>query len=493
MRSIRGRILASQVGLLALVLAILDIFTLITLESAYLQERRVYYLTHANIAASTAGSYLAGHDPYLRYLAREFGAQAGGRLLYLDNAGTVVVDSYGDPALEGKPLPGAEVREALQGKQMAAVHHFSDLGWVMYTAVPVATSAGRPPAGAAFLSASLAPVYARLRSFAAHLGLITAAALLLGAAASFLLARLITHPLGTLHRAAGELARGHWSHRAGLRGKDEIARLGHALDRMADDLQRLDQTRRGFVADASHELRTPLAALRALAEPLAQGEDVPPQTCREVAAEILGQVDRMQQLTEDLLELARLDHRLESGEHVHPAAADLASLARDALDMVAPLARQKELDLRLEVAAARAEAPVDEEAIYRVLGNLLENAVKHTPPGGTVTVRVARTGDRAVLEVADTGEGIPPDRLPFIFQRFYRVDPARARRTGGSGLGLAIADRLVRLHGGEITVRSTPGRGTTFTVIIPLGPATSGPGLSRNGTGPDVLQFVAKG
>lgn len=468
MRTIRGRILLSQVGLLALVLLILDAFTLATLESAYLRERRVFYLTWANIAANTATTYLPEGDPYLRYLARDFATQAGARLLYLDGSGRVVVDSYGDPALEGKTLPGAEVSEALAGKQTSTVRYFPDLGWVMYTAVPIGQSAVRPPAGAVFISASLAPVYASLRAFAVRLALITAGALLLGAVAGFLLARLISRPLASLRRAAGELARGHWGHRANLRGQDEVAQLGRAFDRMAEDLQRLDRTRRRFVADASHELRTPLAALRALAEPLAHSGDLPPETYREVAGEILGQVDRMQHLTEDLLELARLDNRLEEGEHLQRAPRDLVALAREAAEAVEPLAQQKGVSLQVEPEVPTLYVEVDDEAMHRVLSNLLDNGIKYTPAGGAVTVRVSRQGERALLRVIDTGEGIPPDRLPFIFQRFYRADPARARRTGGTGLGLAIADRLVRLHGGEISVDSTPGRGSTFTVALPL-------------------------
>lgn len=460
---LRGRILLGQVGVLLLVLAAIDAFTLITLERTYLQERRIHYLTQANMAASIGGTYLARKEPYLRYVAREFGGQAGARVLFLDATGTVVVDSYGDPAVEGKRLPAPEVAEALAGKQGSATHRFSDLGWVMYTAVPVTHPAGE---GAVFLSASLAPVEESLRALAWRMAILSATALAAGIAASFLLARVITRPLSRLRRAAGELAAGRWGHRVAMHGHDEIARLGQAFDRMAEDLQQLDRTRRDFVADASHELRTPLAAMRALAEPMAHGQPLPADTYRELAKDLLAQVKRLQRLSEGLLELARLENQLETGAPLHRIPTDLTKVAREAVDQIVPVAEQRSIQIILDL-PPRLPATVDPEAIVRVLTNLLHNAVKYTPTGGQVSLSMRGHGDRVKLQVSDTGEGIPPDQIPLLFQRFHRVDRARARHTGGTGLGLAIADRLMRLHGGEITVESTPGQGSTFTVWIP--------------------------
>lgn len=468
MRTVRGRILLGQMGVLALVLLVLDAFALAALESAYLRERRVFYLTWANIAANTATTRLEDGDPYLRYLARDYAARAGARLLFLDATGRVVVDSFADPALEGQVLRGREPAEALAGREATGVRYLPGPGWVMYAAVPIATAASGPPAGAVFLSAPLRPLYEELRSLALRLLLITAGALALGTAAASLVARVITRPLAALRHAAAELSRGRWGHRVNLRGRDEVAELGRAFDRMAGDLERLDRSRRQFVADASHELRTPLAAMRALAEPLVYGPALPPETYREMVAEILGQVERMQRLADGLLELARLEERLQEGDRLQRERRDLVSLAREAAATVEPLAREKGVRLLVEAGPGVLEAQVDGEAVHRVLCNLLDNGIKHTPAGGTVKLEVARGGDRAVLRVSDTGEGIPAERLPYIFQRFYRGDPARARRTGGAGLGLAIADRLVRLHGGEIGVESTPGRGSVFTVTLPL-------------------------
>ncbi|HHY94950.1 MAG TPA: HAMP domain-containing protein, partial [Firmicutes bacterium] len=295
---------------------------------------------------------------------------------------------------------------------------------------------------------------------------LSATALAAGTAASFLLARVITRPLSRLRRAAGELAAGRWGHRVAMHGHDEIARLGQAFDRMAEDLQQLDRTRRDFVADASHELRTPLAAMRALAEPMAHGQPLPGETYRELAKDLLAQVERLQRLSEGLLELARLENQLETGAPLHRTPTDLTEVAREAIDQIVPVAEQRGIQIFLDL-PPRLPATVDPEAIVRVLTNLLHNAVKYTPAGGRVSLSMRGHGDRVKLQVSDTGEGIPPDQIPLLFQRFHRVDRARARHTGGTGLGLAIADRLVRLHGGEITVESTPGQGSTFTVWIP--------------------------
>lgn len=497
-RSLRAKILLSQVGLLLLVLVVIDAFTLITLENAYLGERKLHYFTQANIMASTGGPYLVRKEPYLRYIAREFGSQAGARVMFLDAEGQVVVDSYGDPAIEGKALDTEEALKALEGGQVAGTHYFHDLGWVMYVAVPVWGAQGsraaggsvadggtaskgvskdgqsRPiPTGAVFLSASLSSVYHDLTQFKVRILSLSAVALILGIAASFLLARAFTHPLTLLRKAVQQIASGRWSHRVGLKGGDEIAGLAQAFDRMAEDLQRLDETRRAFVADASHELRTPLASIKALTEPMAFGKDLDPETYRELSRDVLSQIDRMQRLTESLLELARLENQLETGSSLKKAKVDLLWIGEEALEAMRPLAEQRGVTLKAEApGSGRGPIPVvanvDSEAVDRILANLLDNAVKHTPSGGTVSLGILREGDMAVLRVSDTGEGIPKEQIPLVFQRFQRADRSRARRTGGTGLGLAITDRLVRLHGGEISVDSSLGKGSVFTVYIPI-------------------------
>jgi two-component system, OmpR family, phosphate regulon sensor histidine kinase PhoR len=235
--------------------------------------------------------------------------------------------------------------------------------------------------------------------------------------------------------------------------------------RDATELTRVADMRRDFVANVSHELKTPLAAIRGYAETLRDGALAEEETARRFTERLLWQCRRLQALLDDLLTLSRL-------ESVGPAlagreAVDLATLAQRALETLAPAAREKRI--RLEVR----EQPLprirgDADGLERLLVNLLDNAIKYNRPGGEVVLRLAGAGNEALIEVADTGIGIPPDALGRIFERFYRVDKGRARDEGGTGLGLAIVKHIAQSHGGHVEVESRMGRGTTFRVFLPL-------------------------
>jgi two-component system phosphate regulon sensor histidine kinase PhoR len=244
---------------------------------------------------------------------------------------------------------------------------------------------------------------------------------------------------------------------------------------------RLDEMRRDFVANVSHELKTPLSAIRAYAETLRDGalEDRP--AAQRFVARILEQSRRLQALLDDLLTLSRLES-LE--ERPRRERVDLLPILRRAVEVVEDAARGRGIEVRIE-APPGAAAPVppvlaDREGLERLTTNLLENAVKYNREGGRVAIRLSRTasgeapGERghAVLEVADTGIGIPEEALPRIFERFYRVDKGRARPegggAGGTGLGLAIVKHVTQSAGGQVEVESELGAGTTFRVRLPL-------------------------
>ncbi len=227
-------------------------------------------------------------------------------------------------------------------------------------------------------------------------------------------------------------------------------------------VRRLEAVRRDFVANVSHELRTPLTIVGGFAETLA-GEDVPFEARRGFAERILGNTHRMQRIVDDLLDLSRI----ESGGWVpNPDAIVIAAVAGDVLAAARDAADQKGLELSIEIATDATIAFADATALRQVLGNLVDNAVRHTNTGQVVLF--ARRQDRGVLVgVRDTGVGIAPEHLPRIFERFYRVDPGRSREQGGTGLGLAIVKHLVEAHGGRARAASAPGQGSEITVFFP--------------------------
>jgi two-component system phosphate regulon sensor histidine kinase PhoR len=233
------------------------------------------------------------------------------------------------------------------------------------------------------------------------------------------------------------------------------------LMRDVTEARRAEATRRDFVANASHELRTPIAAISAAAETLLSGALADPAASRSFVGIVARHAERLSRLTQDLLDLSRIESRQWRFEI---APVGVRALAGQVVDLLAGAAREKGLALRAEVpegAAVRADA----RALEQVLVNLAENAVKYTEEGG-VTLRATRDGGAWVLAVSDTGPGIERHHLARIFERFYRVDPGRSREQGGTGLGLAIAKHLVLGMGGEIGVESGEG-GTTFTVRLP--------------------------
>ena len=227
-------------------------------------------------------------------------------------------------------------------------------------------------------------------------------------------------------------------------------------------LERLERVRQEFLSNVSHELRTPLTSILAFVETLEDGALDEPETARRFVAVIRRNSERMRTLIEDIMELSAI----ESGaSRVEPRRVQLAHLVREALSALAAKADACGVVL-VNAVAPDATVHADPRRLEQMLLNLVDNAVKFSRRGGSVTVGY-RTGERDIISVADTGEGIPEEHLPRIFERFYRVDSARSRELGGTGLGLAIVKHLARAHGGEVSVRSTWGEGSTFMIELP--------------------------
>jgi heavy metal sensor kinase len=300
------------------------------------------------------------------------------------------------------------------------------------------------------------------RLFAA-LALAVPAALAVAAGSGYALARKALTPLERLRRSTEAITAARLDLRLPVENaRDELGRMAQTINAMIARLEHSFAEIRRFTADASHELRTPLTAIRTEAE-VALARPLGEEDARQLLGSILEECGRLTRLTEQLLALARED----SGA-ARPAAqpVDLASLLRGVAEVMRPLAEARGVRLADETdgaVLARGEAA----RLRQVFFNTVDNAIKYTPSGGMVTVRSIRRGREVVVTVADTGEGIPPEHLPRVFDRFYRVDKARSREQGGTGLGLSIAKGIVESHGGRIELESKPGQGTTCTVTLP--------------------------
>ena len=366
-----------------------------------------------------------------------------GNLTLTDAAGDVVFSRRTDlPAT----LSPAELADALPlevGGQTVGYLHFL-------------------PPGKSDLTASEQAFLQKVNLSILQAGLIAA---VLGLVLGLVIARGLSAPLQSLSTAARRIAHGDLSQRVPEKGSEEIAELAHSFNEMAAALAQAETLRQNLVADVAHELRTPLTVLQGNLRAILDGVY---RLDKTEITRLYDQTRHLIRLVNDLRELTQA----EAGQlSLNRVTVNLNTLAGDTLSLFEPVAAAENITLRADLPADLPPVSADRERLSQVLHNLLANAIRHTPVGGTVTLRGGADGGSVWLAVSDTGEGISPEDLPRVFDRFYRADRARTRSTGGSGLGLAIARAIVTAHGGEISAASDgiAGRGSTFTVRLPIG------------------------
>lgn len=306
----------------------------------------------------------------------------------------------------------------------------------------------------------------------ALLGLLLIFAGLLSLAFGFTLAGGITESLKMLKGGTQQLAGGDLSARVALLYQDELAEVANAFNIMAARLEEsfnrqreLEQARRDLIAAISHDLRTPLASVRAMVEALSDQVVTDEKTVNRYHHTIQTQVTNLSLLIDDLFELTKLD----SGHlQLKLEEASISDLISDALESMRAQADSKKVRLTGHVEPDIPFIMVEAAKIHRVLCNLVQNAIRHTPADGTVAITASTINEGVEVDVVDTGEGIANEDLPRIFDQFYRGEKSRSRSTGGAGLGLAIAKGIVEAHGGRIWVESEPGIGAVFRLVLPV-------------------------
>lgn len=290
----------------------------------------------------------------------------------------------------------------------------------------------------------------------------------------FFLSDSITERLKGIVSAARELSGGDFAVRVPVSGTDEVAELADAFNNMAANLaeaeaaqQALENARKDLVAWASHDLRTPLTSLRAMLSAVSEGVVDDQETIDRYMRLSQSEVSRMSDLINDLFELVQLDVGHLALEREKSSLSDLIS---DTLETMRARAESKEIQLIGEVDKEVDPVWMASDKISRVLHNLLENAIRHTPQGGEVSLKAERSGNQICISVRDTGEGVPAEAIPHVFERFFRAEESRSRAgydAGGTGLGLAIAKGLVEAHNGRIWLESEQGKGAVFSFVVP--------------------------
>jgi signal transduction histidine kinase len=382
------------------------------------------------------------------------------RVILTDNQGVVVADSEGD--LLGKQYqPDSPGRAILSpppppGSPISSPWEEGAIG-TLYLSPELSPGAG-------FISLRILSL--AIGRFFLWGGLMAVA---IAVAITFFLSRRILAPVKALTLASKRLGRGDFSPRVPVKDKSELGELAEAFNSMAGDLERAEKLRRNMVADVAHELRTPLSNVRGYLEAIRDGVIKPDKKAiRSLTEEAM----LLSRLVDDLQDLALA----EAGElNLVCQTEDVSALVNQTVAAMQAQAATKGVSVSIDLPDRLPLVNIDYHRISQVLRNLLENAVAHTAQGGSITVAAKQQDNNWVeLSVTDTGEGIPADDLPNIFERFYRVDKSRARATGGSGLGLTIAKRLVEAHGGKLEVQSELGKGSRFSFTIPVAKPNSG-------------------
>ena len=401
---------------------------------------------------------IENHDPAepgaeLQSVVQQAADISGLRITTYDSQGNVVADSnppYVSNALEGEERPKeAESFPLLSGGEVVgSITASSDFG--------LETEPGQ----FALSDPDASRIAGHVDRYLLWAGIGVA---LLGTALVWLLARRTLAPVQRLGATARRLGRGDLSQRAEVTGPTEIRHLAHSFNAMAAELEEAEGRRRSLTADIAHELRTPTSNIQGYMEAIKDGVFQPtPETVDTIHEQAL----LLSRLVEDLRLLAQVD----GGElQLQRTQTRVEELVQSCVDALRPRAEARGVTLGVDVAETLPELELDPTRIAQAVGNLLDNAVTHTPEGGRVTASAQALADAVEVQVADTGPGIAPDDLPRVFDRFYRTDPSRSRNTGGTGLGLTIARRLVEAHGGSIEAESVVGQGSRFFIRLPTG------------------------
>lgn len=448
--------------------------SLTNLVSEHLYEQRIRQdsLSVEKLATTFAPLFQSAQADALQEALIASGGEMGGRLMVIDEDGKVQFDSFS--RLCGIRLQLPEVLSILTGGQNTAygIHHLeggaqsltADAAdeYVAYCAASIIGTRGR--LGVLLLVAPVQEMMQSLNEVQQQLLRVFLLVAVAALTAAMVFARVITNPIAALTKTIQKMGKGDLSARVKVRGSGELRQLAESYNTMADQLERLDRSRNQFVSNASHELKTPLATMKILLESVIYQPDMPEELRAEFMQDLNHEIDRLTSIITDLLTLTQMDSRR---MELHTSMVNLSELAEETLRLLAPAAEQRSQTLTGRIAPG-CILVADRSKLSQIIYNLTENGLKYTPDGGKVTVSLNTEGRTAVLAVKDNGVGIPEEDQAHIFERFYRVDKARSRETGGTGLGLSIVRQLVTLHRGAITVDSAPGKGSTFTVRLPM-------------------------
>ncbi len=478
------RLSLTTLGVLLFGMGLVALLTWLAVEGLYLNTQRENLLAQAKLTAAALQGTSFPDVPVEPY-SQTSNIQPGIHTRLLGQQGAVVItlpltsgeDPVQVPVAENAAsvssenlLQRPEIKSALSGTPGTAIRRVASAGnrRVLYAAAPVVDLDGSIN-GIAYLATPLPPARLPGNIVFQLIGTVLVAIILAGTAGG-ILSRRIARPLEALAGAASEVARGNLNQHVPTDSDiSEIHSLGEAFNNMTASLRQSDQAKNAFIADVTHELRTPLTVINGTIETLEDGALDDLEGRGGLLKSMQAETKRLIRLVNDLLVLTRADA---GALNLKLENIDLRELVQARCQSLNQLAKSRQITLKI-IAQKRARVWGDADRLTQVVDNLLDNAIRHTPDGSTVSVTIQREGDEMRCAISDHGSGIPPEHLPLIFERFYRVETSRDRHSGGSGLGLAIVKSLVKAQGGRITADSVENQGTVMTFWLPIDARTA--------------------
>lgn len=434
-----------------------------SVQDYFIEERKKELLSQANVISGqlTSSGFLFNEENRgdMEEIILETSQNEGYRVLVLDSACVVVYDTgYEDI---GKTYLLPEVVQAMGDKDTAKEQE----NGAVYAAASV-MGLSNQRSGVVLIVDGMQDVQDIVGDIGREAYLLLACIVVLLFIIMVVVSKVFTEPVKNLIGIIKEMSEGHFERRAKVeqRMHTELVDLALACNQMADQLEKVESTRQQFVSNVSHELKTPLSSVKVLSESILLMEDVPKEMYVEFLHDINSEVDRMTAIINDLLTLVKLDQK---EIPLNFKEIDLNQLLAGINKRLQPLADAKGVSLEADY-LKEITADADEMKLSLAISNLVDNAIKYTPEGGTVKVTLDADHQNVFITVADTGIGIPEQEVNRIFERFYRVDKTRDRETGGTGLGLSITHATIMMHKGSIKVNSKEEEGTTILVRIPL-------------------------
>lgn len=412
------------------------------------------------IAPNYYGIQKENTKTYIEELIKGFSMDINARYLLLDIRGNVQADAY-DDRVNTNLIAVPEVRAAIYGENSSKVYKLPNGENAIYVAVPIMDR--NTVIGVILASDSIDDIIDNVNKIMSRVFFLSTLGLLITGFISFVFADVISKPIEMMRGLVNDFAKGKFDTRIQIDSYDEIGQLGETFNDMAAQIHQVDENRKQFVSNVSHELRTPMTSMNIIAESLLQQEHWDEAVYREFLGDIESEVKRLNQIIDSLLYLVDVEKKELKMDY---QLCYINYLIQNVLKHLKPIADQKQISLNFEE-YEKVQILVDQGKIQQCLINVINNAIQYTPEGGSVTIQLTQDKNEVLIGVKDTGIGIPEEDIPKVFDRFYRVDRARARTTGGSGLGLSIVKQIVMLHNGSIHVESTVNVGTTVFIHLP--------------------------